>query len=92
MKIQWTKAAKEKYVEIIDFLEDNWGESVLKSFRKKIRKSLNTIIKNPKAAPISNKLGLRKIVVTKHNLIIYNFNEKELTVVILIDTRTDHKY
>jgi plasmid stabilization system protein ParE len=55
MKIQWTKAAKEKYVEIIDFLEDNWGESVVKSFSKKIRKSLNTIIKNPKAAPISNK-------------------------------------
>lgn len=46
----------------------------------------------PKVGISSQEADVRKFVVAKHNLIIYNIINEEIFIVSFVDARSDHPY
>ena len=71
-------------------MEGEWSENIKTTFIKKLDKCLNILKETPEIFPesIKNK-GLRKCVITKHNILFYRFNKKQVKIVTIFDTRQD---
>lgn len=92
MDVEWSDTAKRHYFQIIDYINDNWGANAVATFRKKVRKAVESIQTSPNAYPLSNNLNARKCVVAKHNLIIYRPLDEVIHVLDFVNSRTDHPY
>lgn len=92
MNITWSEDAKKKYVQTIVYLKATWGKEVAKAFREKMNNTLKTLSNNPNAFPYSKKVGIKKCVVTKHNLLLFIENGDTLDIIDFTDSRSDHPY
>ena len=66
---------------ILSYLESEWTESELSSFKQKLSKQLELIQKNPILFPISEiQPRLRKAVLSKQTTIFYELREFEIHI------------
>jgi plasmid stabilization system protein ParE len=83
----------EKRLEILfEYLLDVWSYKVKTDFINKLDKNIQIIKNQPESFPESEKeSGLRKCVITKQTTLYYEFNNKEIHILSLFDTRQDPK-
>jgi len=83
----------EKRLEILfEYLLDAWSYKVKTDFINKLDKNIQIIKNQPESFPESEKeSGLRKCVITKQTTLYYEFNNKEIHILSLFDTRQDPK-
>ena len=87
-KVVLSKQASGKLEKIFDYLEKEWSENVKQNFIKKFDDTVQFISSFPEATEKSNfKKGLHRCVVTSQTTIYYQFNDFEIQIVTIFDTR-----
>jgi plasmid stabilization system protein ParE len=87
-KLVITSLAKEDTKNVLEFIEAKWGESSRMKFSNKLNKNLNLIAFNPELFPkseINNRI--RKCVISKQSSLFYTFDNYEIKVLMVFDTR-----
>jgi plasmid stabilization system protein ParE len=87
-KVVLSKQASDKLEKLLDYLEMEWSENVKQNFIKKFDDSIQVISLFPEATEKSNfKKGLHRCVVTEQTTIYYQFNDFEIQIITIFDTR-----
>jgi len=82
--------AEESFEKILSYLEEKWSEKIKNDFLKTSHKSISAILLQPESFPCSERnKTIRKCVVTKQTTFYYVFNDKEITIISVFDTRQD---
>lgn len=90
-RIKWTFRAKNDYLLILDYLEENWTKKELLKFTAKTSKTIVQISKTPKAFPASKKRNIRKCVLIKQVSIYYRIKKSEIELLTFWDNRRKPK-
>lgn len=91
-KIIISKKAEEKLELLFKYLLEEWSHKVKSDFIKKLDENIEIIQEQPKIFPESAKQpGLRKCLVTKQTALYYEFDEEEIHILTIFDTRQDPK-
>jgi len=85
-----THHAKADLDSITLYLFKNWKLSVLENFLALYEAKIRIIAEYPSRYPfIHQSSGLRKAVLTKHNIILYREKPEHIEVISIFDTRQD---
>lgn len=88
MQVIFSKRAKIRLENLLDYLEKEWSLKSKNDFIKKLDRSIAQIAKLPTSCPESKKnLGLFKCVVTRQTTLFYRIKESTIQVITLFDTR-----
>lgn len=91
-KVVISKTAEKKLNKLFDYLIENWSLKVKSEFVNKLDRIIDIIQKQPESFPESSKeKGLRKCVITRQTTIYYRFDEKQIKLVTVFDTRQNPK-
>lgn len=83
-----SKLAERKLITLFEYLVEKWSVKVKNDLIVKIDKTIDIIRSQPECFPASEKeKGLRKCVLTKQTTMFYRFDEKQIKVVTIFDTR-----
>ena len=85
-----TSNAKNDLDFVTLYLFENWSLTVLKNFLALYEAKIRIIAEHPTRYPfIHQASGLRKAVLTKHNIILYREKPEHIEIISLFDTRQD---
>lgn len=91
-EIVWTKRALQRYQEIIEYLQTNWGEQVTREFVQRTYRVIDLIRDYPEMGTMENKSRhIRGFLVTKHNRLFYRVTETQVILLNFFDTRSGKK-
>ncbi|NKI28217.1 type II toxin-antitoxin system RelE/ParE family toxin [Arenibacter sp. 6A1] len=91
-KIIISQIAEKRLEFLFSYLLEEWSYKVKSDFIKKLDKNIEFIKCQPESFPESDKQnGLRKCVITKHSTLYYEFNDNEIHILTIFDTRQDLK-
>lgn len=83
-------SAKADIENISQYLNQEWGKSVLTKFLFKVKWIINQIVINPLQYPVINsKLKIRRCVITKQNTLFYRLVNGKIEIVRIFDNRQD---
>ena len=83
-----TPRAQAEIEKLFEYLEIKWDEKTKKKFSNKINTIVKLLIDNPELFPVSNvNKKMRKVVISKHSTLFYNFNSKHIIVLSVFDSR-----
>lgn len=86
--IVWSKKALKNFNHVISYLEAEWGEQVTRNFVTRTYQLLEVLAENPEIGTVENQeRKIRGFVLTKHNIVFYRFNERQLVLLQIFDTR-----
>ena len=89
-EIRWTENAFEDLKEVFIYLEKEWSSEISNNFLHKCFLNIELISKFPQIGIRSEKdKTVRKILITKNNFLFYRVENKIITLLGLIDTRSD---
>lgn len=80
MEIQFSKASFDDLDEIEDYLLNTWNDKVLDDFNLKLDQTLNLIIDGVVVFQKYEDTNYHKILITKHNTLIYSLDQNTLTI------------
>lgn len=88
--IEWSPRAKNDYLNILNFLEEQWGEKIIKRFDDRLQHVLKLISESPEIYPASKKAEyVRKCVLSKQTSLYYRINLEKIEIITLFDNRQD---
>ncbi|MCF8278045.1 MAG: type II toxin-antitoxin system RelE/ParE family toxin [Flavobacteriales bacterium] len=91
-EIVWTKRASAKFDAIIDYLETDWNEKVVRAFVQKTEAILQLLARTPELGTLEHpENGIRGFKLTKHNRLFYRVEKNRLVVLNLFDNRQHTK-
>ncbi|MCU0441439.1 MAG: hypothetical protein MUE96_03500 [Bacteroidia bacterium] len=92
-QIIWSSESARVYDKIIEYLNDNWYESDIFNFLEKTNEILSLLERSPYLFRFSKKQNVFEVIISKHNLLIYEINEslKQVYLLTFIDTRSNPK-
>jgi plasmid stabilization system protein ParE len=92
-KVIWSPQAELTFENVITYLTENWTNKQIENLLVRTNKLINLISKNPFLFKGSVKQNMHEVLITKHNLLLYQINETELKVELLafFDTRQHPK-
>lgn len=92
-KIIWSPKAKKTFYNVISYLEFAWGEKQITNFVNRTDQKLDLIKENPYLFRKSEIGDIHRVLITKHNLLLYQIHEKTKIVELISfwDTRQDPK-
>ena len=86
----WSPLSEKDFLNILEYLNKNWGNKVAINFIDLTEDILNQISVNPKQFPICyKKKKIRKCVLTKHNTLFYRDGKTNVEILRIFDTRQD---
>lgn len=86
--IVWSPKALKNFNELIDYLQENWSDIVVKEFVARTEQVLKLIADNPEVfRRVSNQNSIREALITKHNLLLYRFSTTNVELLAVFDTR-----
>ncbi len=87
-EIIWSPSSEKDFGNILDFLNQKWGNKVVLVFIERVDFLLTHVSQHPKHYPIfSHKRNIRKCVVSSHNTLFYREQETSIQILRLFDTR-----
>ncbi|PTQ93150.1 plasmid stabilization system protein ParE [Mucilaginibacter yixingensis] len=89
--IKWSPRAKKRYQQVLDYLQENWGDRVVQKFIERTDKVLYTIAAYPYAYEASSEKIIRKAVIGKQNSVIYRIDNTSIYLLTFWDNRQDPK-
>lgn len=91
-EVIWSPESKEDLSNLLDYLISVWSLKIAEDFVKNLEYQINRIQNNPKLYPIISKTNnFRRCVITKHNILIYDFSDKSILIYRVFDTRQNPK-
>ncbi len=88
--IAWTREAKNQVDQILEYLNNNWSKNECDDFLDLLLHFENTIAQFPKSFKSSNKFkNCRLGFVHKHITAIYKLQKKTITILTVIDNRSN---
>jgi plasmid stabilization system protein ParE len=91
-EIKWTKTAAKNFDKVIDYLENNWPEKVVRDFVNRTSDLLDLLSELPEIGEVQDKnRQIRGILITKHNKLFYRIDKNVLIVLKIFDTRKNPK-
>jgi plasmid stabilization system protein ParE len=88
--IIWSPLAESDFDNILEYLNQKWGEKIACQFIEITSTILLQISLKPKLFPLSNKkMKIRRCVVTKHNSIYYRESVTQIEILRIYDSRQD---
>jgi plasmid stabilization system protein ParE len=88
--VRWSKRARINYNAVVDYLISEWGEKITSEFADKTETCIDVLRQYPFIGRKSEKReGIRKVLITKHNLLIYKVSNSEINILNIFDTRQD---
>ena len=92
-KIVITESAKSKITAVLEFISSKYGPLTQKKFVIKLDKAIGVAHKNPEIFPVSiyNK-RVRKCVITKQSTVFYAFDDENVVILALFDTRQNPEH
>ena len=88
-KVVISKRATYELEDLFNFLDNKWSISIRKKVAQKLNKNIEKIRLNPELFPKSTVRNTRKCVVSKQISLYYDFDEKNLNILRIFDTRQD---
>ena len=87
-RIIWTIESEQDFSDILEYLSQNWNNSVALTFIDLVDLLLTQISINPNQYPVINrKLRIRKCVITKHNSLYYRNRRDHIELLRIYDNR-----
>jgi plasmid stabilization system protein ParE len=88
LTIFWTKRADKKFDQILDYLLEEWGESVAKSFIRKVYDFLDILSEFPEIGTIENKeKGIRGFAIVNQVSLFYRISGDKIILLNFFDNR-----
>ena len=88
--IVFSSRSKKQLDSLLDYLEIRFSVSTKKKFIKKLDNTIDIILNNPDTFPKSDiNNTIRKCVISKQTTLYYKYNNKEIRLLSLFDTRQD---
>ena len=88
LKIYWSKRAVKKFDQILDYLLEEWGESVTKAFTRKVYEFLEILVEFPEIGTIENKeKGIRGFTIIKQVNLFYRISGDKIILLNFFDNR-----
>ena len=88
LEIRWTKQADRKFDKILEYLLDEWGERVTKSFVNKAYDLLEVLAEFPEIGSIENReKGIRGFTLVKQINIFYIVQGNIIIILDFFDNR-----
>ncbi|SEG17960.1 type II toxin-antitoxin system RelE/ParE family toxin [Parabacteroides chinchillae] len=88
--IEWSDQATLDFEEIVQFLFNIWGETIVRKFVRSVDNELIRISTFPYAFPASSlKTGIRRCVLSKFNTIYYQVKDQTIYIVTIHDNRSN---
>ncbi len=84
--------AQKNIESLFDYLETKWSKKVKKEYALKLYNTIQIIRINPESFPksaINSKYS--KCVINKQSTVYYSFNDKQVSILSLFDTRQNPK-
>ena len=86
--IVWTKRASNRFNDIAEYLNEEWGEKVAQSFAEQTYGIIETLSEFPELDPVENeKRGIRGFLLTKQNKLFYRYTKHRLIILNIFDNR-----
>jgi len=92
-KIIWSSKAEKTFDIVLEYLNLKWGDKQIKRLLTETERVLHMLSQNPYMFRGSEKEKIHEVLVTKHNLLLYQVNQPQKKVELLgfFDTRKDPK-
>jgi plasmid stabilization system protein ParE len=87
-QIIWLKSARDSYKSIVEYLHSQWSEKVAQDFIEKVDDKLELLKIFPQlGAESDKKKGVRKLVLSTHNTLIYRIKGEVIVLLSIYDSR-----
>jgi plasmid stabilization system protein ParE len=87
-EVVYTPQFEDDFVELMDYLVENWSENTAKQFGNQLDDLIQTLSKMPFIGKKSFQNPLiRRITVTDKNILYYSIMDKQIMLISLVDTR-----
>lgn len=88
MKVIWTKFSEISLLEIVDYIEVDFGVLVAEKYYWKVLETIDAIEINPELFPIyQNPTNTRKAVINKKTILYYKIVENNIILLAFYDVR-----
>jgi plasmid stabilization system protein ParE len=94
VNIIWTQRALKAYFKVSDYLQKEWGNTIVVNFADEVDRLIKEIKETPNMFEESKTYkNVRKELVTKHNTLFYRIKprKKEIELLIFWNNRRDDK-
>ena len=92
LEIYWTKRAEEKFDKLLQYLIEEWGESVAKAFTKKVYDFLDILSEFPEIGTIEHKeKRIRGFTIVKQVSLFYIIRGNRIILLSFFDNRQSTK-
>ncbi|MDF2833125.1 type II toxin-antitoxin system RelE/ParE family toxin [Chryseobacterium indoltheticum] len=89
MNIFWTNRAKVDLESLEDFLIENWGFNVLDDFYEILERKISSLENGSLIHQKHENTEFHKILITKHNYIIYEISGTQINLLNMINNFRD---
>ncbi len=87
-EIIWLASARNRYRAIVEYLQSDWSDKAAEEFVEKVNDKLELLRVFPQIGSESNKKkGLRKLVLSPHNTLIYRIKGNVIILLTIYDNR-----
>jgi len=88
LEIFWSKRADSKFDHILDYLQNEWGESVTTAFVKKVYDFLDVLVEFPEIGAIEKpERNIRGFVLSRQITVFYRISRDKIILVNFFDNR-----
>lgn len=92
LTIYWSKRADSKFDQIIEFIHNEWGETVTKAFVKKVYDFLDILEEFPEIGTLENKeRNIRAFVIVRQLTLFYKIQDNKIILLNFFDNRMNPK-
>lgn len=89
-EIQWTKSARQTYLDILLYLQEKWGDETAIKFDKKVQSRISSIKISPFMFPATAHFrdkNIRRCVVSKQTSFYYQVDDNLVHILSFYDNR-----
>ena len=91
-KVTISKRAENNIEVLYEYLNDNWPDKVRIDFIKSLKKEVDYLRVNSYINQKSDlKRGIRRSIITKHNILYYRILDEEVEIITIQDSRMNPK-
>ena len=92
MEIIWTEKSLNSYLEIIDYLFENWTVNEINELEKQLEKLLENIHQFQEFCPISKMPPYRKCVLNFHTSLVYLIHNHQIILITFLPNKSAHNF
>ncbi len=90
-EIVWLPDAEERFDATIEYLRQRWSDKEVQDFINYTNHVIQLIQANPTIFKKSTRRGIREVLITSHNLLLYRIVKTEIQLVTFFDNRQNPK-